>query len=60
MRFASVALSLSLSAGTLLAQTPPPQPQTPQTLTDADKAAIKKLLNEAIVQGEDHPFQTIC
>jgi hypothetical protein len=60
MRFASVALSLTLSAGTLLGQTPTPQPQTPPTLTDADKAAIKKLLNEAIVQGEDHPFQTTC
>lgn len=39
---------------------PQPQPQLPPTLTPADKDAIAKLLNEALVKADEHPFRIVC
>lgn len=42
------------------ANTPADTPQTPRPLTQADKDAIAKMLNDALVKGDEHPDQIIC
>jgi len=56
---AALLLAALMSAPAVYAQQQP-APQTPPMLTDADKAAIKKLLDEAVVKSGDQPTRIVC